>query len=62
VTYGTVVNTIAVGSMLLHFEDCVSALISYELETSVVSGQIPLSRIDQSSVDLCEMMMGQNVQ
>ena len=55
----SLVDTNAIGTMQLHFEDCSSASITYDLDTPAVSGEIPLSRIDQSSVDLCEMMTGQ---
>jgi hypothetical protein len=50
------VDTNPVGTIELRFDDCENAVVIYELETPAVSGEISLTRIDDSNVELCEAL------
>jgi hypothetical protein len=50
------VDTNPVGTIELRFDDCENAVVIYLLETPAVSGEIPLNRIDNSNVELCEAL------
>lgn len=54
------VETTPVGSMQLEFEDCENAVITYELGTPPLSGQVPLTRISNSNAELCRALAGVN--
>jgi hypothetical protein len=51
-----IVDTNPVGTIELRFDDCENAVVIYELDTPAVSGEISLTRIDDSNVELCEAL------
>ena len=44
------------GSMTLEFADCENGLVSYEITSLGLSGEIPIERIAPSNVSLCESL------
>ena len=47
------------GTMSVEFTSCNEALISYEIDSLGLIGQIPIVRIAQDNVDLCEALADQ---
>ena len=43
------------GTMTLEFEDCTAGLVSYEITSLGISGEIPIQRIVTDNVPLCEV-------
>jgi len=46
----------AYGSMTVEFLDCTRGIISYEIPSLGLSGEIPIERIVPDNVELCEML------
>jgi hypothetical protein len=44
------------GTLTLKFADCTEALAIYEITSLNISGEIPLERIVQDNVPLCEVL------
>ena len=42
--------------MILEFADCTQALITYEMTSPELSGEIPIQRIVPDNVPLCEAL------
>ena len=49
-------NPESYGSMTIEFSDCEMGLISYVIDTPPVSGQIPIKRIANDNIALCEAL------
>jgi hypothetical protein len=47
------------GTMTLEFSDCANGLVSYEITSLGLSGEIPIQRITPDNVSLCEALSGQ---
>ncbi len=47
------------GTMTIEFAGCNEALVSYEIDSLGLFGEIPIVRIVQDNVDLCEALAGQ---
>ena len=47
------------GTMKIEFADCTEALVTYEIFSPAESGTIPIERITDDNVDLCETLSGQ---
>ena len=47
------------GSMAIEFADCTEALVSYQIPSLGLVGEIPIVRIDDDNVPLCEQLGGQ---
>ena len=45
------------GSMTIEFADCSSALVTYEITSLGISGEIPIQRIVPDNVPLCEALI-----
>jgi hypothetical protein len=45
------------GSITLEFADCTAGLLSYEITSLGLSGQIPIQRVTNSNVALCETLV-----
>jgi hypothetical protein len=45
--------------MTLEFADCTKGLVNYEITSLGISGEIPIQRIAQDNVGLCEMLSTQ---
>ncbi len=45
------------GTMTLEFADCTEGLVSYEITSLGISGQIPIQRIVLDNVSVCEALM-----
>lgn len=45
------------GTMILEFEDCTQGLVTYEIESLGISGEIPIERIVDDNVALCEALL-----
>jgi beta-glucanase (GH16 family) len=52
------VENAAVGTMTVEFADCFDGLITYDLPSSGVSGEIPIERIANDNTALCESLAG----
>jgi hypothetical protein len=50
---------IADGTMTLKFADCTEGIVTYELTSPSISGEIPIQRIANDNVSLCEALVGQ---
>lgn len=50
----TTVQTDTVGTMTVIFEDCSSAVVEYEFDGSELSGVIPIQRVANDNIELCE--------
>ena len=50
---------IADGTLTIEFADCTEGLVTYEMTSPSVSGQIPIQRITDDNVALCETLSGQ---
>lgn len=50
------VETVEAGTLTIEFADCTEALVSYQIESLGVSGQIPIQRISPDNVGLCESL------
>ena len=48
----------AYGSMTIEFADCTEALVSYQIPSLGLSGEIPIERIANDNVSLCEQLSG----
>lgn len=46
------------GSLVVEFADCAEGLISYEITSLGISGEIPIERITNDNVPLCEQLGG----
>jgi hypothetical protein len=46
-----------IGTMVIEFADCNSALISYDIPSLGLTGEIPIQRIAQDNLELCEMLV-----
>jgi len=44
------------GAMTIEFADCTEGLVSYEIRSLGISGEIPIQRIVQANVPLCETL------
>jgi hypothetical protein len=44
------------GTMILEFKDCTEGLVSYEIDSLGISGEIPIERIVDDNVALCEAL------
>ena len=47
------------GTMTIEFSDCTQGLVSYEITSLGVSGEIPIQRIAADNVSLCESLGSQ---
>jgi formylglycine-generating enzyme required for sulfatase activity len=47
------------GSMTIQFADCTEGLITYEIPSANAAGEIPIQRITNDNVALCETLAGQ---
>jgi hypothetical protein len=47
------------GSITLEFADCTAGLLSYEITSLGLSGVIPIQRVTNSNVALCESLVAQ---
>lgn len=47
------------GTMTIEFADCTEGLVTYEITSPNVSGEIPIQRIADDNVVLCEALAGQ---
>lgn len=47
------------GTMTLEFSDCANGLVSYEITSLGISGEIPIQRIARDNVALCKTLGGQ---
>ncbi len=45
-----------VGTMTLEFADCTAGLLHYEITSLGISGEIPIQRVSEANVPLCEML------
>jgi hypothetical protein len=45
------------GTLILEFEDCTEGLVSYEIDSLGISGEIPIERIVDDNVALCEALL-----
>jgi hypothetical protein len=52
------VNENDYGTIRLRFEDCATGLVEYDLTEPGVSGSIPIQRVVQDNVSLCETISG----
>ena len=55
----TVFVTSGGGTIKLEFVDCKNGLVSYEITSLGISGEIPIERIVQDNVALCELLGSQ---
>lgn len=46
------------GTMVLSFQDCAQGSVQYELPKAGVSGQVPIRRLADDNVALCEQLVG----
>ncbi len=47
------------GTLTIEFADCANGLVSYEITSLGISGEIPIQRIAPDNVSLCETLGGQ---
>jgi formylglycine-generating enzyme required for sulfatase activity len=47
------------GTLTIEFADCANGLVSYEINSLGISGEIPIQRIALDNVSLCETLSGQ---
>jgi hypothetical protein len=47
------------GTLTIEFADCANGLVSYEITSLGISGEIPIERIALDNVSLCETLSGQ---
>ena len=47
------------GTMTIEFADCTQGLVTYQINSPNVSGEIPIQRITDDNVTLCESLSGQ---
>ena len=47
------------GTMAIEFVDCTEGLVTYEMTSPSVSGEIPIERITDDNVVLCELLADQ---
>lgn len=50
---------IADGTMTIEFAGCAEGLVTYEIDSPNVSGEIPIQRVTNDNVVLCESLSGQ---
>ena len=48
------------GTMTIEFSDCTEGLVTYEITSLGISGEIPIQRITPDNVALCEELTGQS--
>jgi len=53
------VSTRSNGTLTIEFADCTEGLVTYEIESPNVSGEIPIQRITNDNVALCETLSAQ---
>ena len=46
------------GTMTIEFADCKEGLVTYEIDSPSVSGEIPIQRLTDDNVTLCEILVG----
>jgi hypothetical protein len=44
------------GSMTVEFSDCYTGLVTYDLGSAGVQGQVPIQRLANDAVDLCQAL------
>jgi hypothetical protein len=49
-------NPAGYGTMTVEFEDCENGLVSYEIDSLGISGEIPIQRIAPDNVVQCELL------
>ena len=49
-------DVLGIGTMTFEFADCVEGLVTYQLDAPEVSGEIPVQRIVNDNVELCESL------
>ena len=47
------------GSLTLTFEDCRSGTIEYDIPSINMSGTVPIQRVAEDNIALCEALLGQ---
>ena len=47
------------GTMTIEFSDCTEGLVSYQITSLGISGEIPIQRITDDNVALCEIISSQ---
>jgi len=47
------------GTMTIEFADCTEGLVSYEIRSLGISGVIPIQRLAQDNIALCEILSAQ---
>jgi hypothetical protein len=47
------------GTMTIEFADCTEGLVTYEITSPGESGEIPIERITEDNVALCEVLADQ---
>jgi hypothetical protein len=50
------------GTIELVFEDCSSGVVNYNIEAAGLEGKIPIQRVAQGNVPLCEFLAGEGSQ
>lgn len=46
------------GTMIIEFADCTAGIVSYEITSAGLSGEIPIQRVAPDNVSLCEDLVG----
>ena len=47
------------GTLTIEFADCLEGLVTYEMSSPDISGEIPIQRITNDNVALCENLSNQ---
>ena len=55
----TITDPTGDGTLKIEFADCANGLVSYEITSLGISGEIPIQRIALDNVSLCETLSGQ---
>jgi len=55
----TITDPAGDGTMTIEFADCSNGLVSYEITSLGISGEIPIQRIAPDNISLCETLSGQ---
>lgn len=53
------VSTVTDGTLTIEFADCTQGLVTYQIDSPDVSGEIPIQRITNDNVALCETLSAQ---
>jgi len=48
-----------IGTMIIEFADCNDALITYDITSPDISGEVPIQRIVSENVPACELLVEQ---